>query len=195
MKHIFPILTLIIFSACNSDSDVNEKENELLKKEIELMKKEQEINSRQKPVDSSKNTVVAKAPKDNSNWINYNHPFGYEIELPSYFEKSTLTATGIQYFTNNLSDEIELNIQTIDGGGSYASLTYDYQENINTYEGIDYKILKDTWFVVSGTDENGIYYIKEIIKKGRIHHMTLRYPVRFRDIFDSILPRIVKSFR
>ena len=63
------------------------------------------------------------------------------------------------------------------------------------YGNLGYKILKDNWFVISGKKGNEIYYFKTIIKNGKTHYLRISYPISQKDIFDSILPRISKSFR
>ena len=185
----FFVLTIL---SCNQNS-TTEKENELLKKENELLKKEQELNSKdktQEPIKLRSNNSTSRS----DTWKTFNHKYGFRIELPSYFWEGSMTASGIQYYTNDLNENITLTVAT-SGEGSNSSLANEYQTTINSISGIDYKILKDNWFVVSGQDEEGIYYLKTLVKNGQTHFLAVHYPVSQKDIFDSILPRISKSFK
>jgi hypothetical protein len=190
-KFLSALFVVTIFS-CNQNS-TTEKENELLKKENELLKKEQELNSKYKTQEPAKPTANNTSNRADT-WKKFNHKYGFTIELPSYFSKGALTASGIQYYINDLNDNITVTVETI-GEGSISSLTNEYQSTINSSSGVDYKILKENWFVVSGQDEEGIYYLKTLVKNGQTHFLAVRYPVSQKDIFDSILPRISKSFK
>lgn len=44
-------------------------------------------------------------------------------------------------------------------------------------------------------EEDEIFYMKTIIKNGQTHYLKITYPASQKEIFDSILPRISKSFR
>ena len=140
----------------------------------------------------SVSTSSAKA--QSTNWKKFNQEFGFRIELPSYFEKGSLTASGIQYFTTELNEDIMVFVET-SGEGSSISLANDYQSTINSTKGISYKLLKETYYVISGKQNNEIYYFKTLVKNGQTFYLSICYPIKQKDIFDSILPRIIKSFK
>lgn len=183
---------ILIQCSCNQGSTV-EKENELLKKENELLKKEQELNSKQNN-NESLNSNTVPTTSTNKGWITFNHRYGYTIELPNYFKEGALTASAIQYYVNDLNDDIIISVETT-GEGSMSSLANDYQNSINSESGVDYKVLKNNWYVVSGQNEQGIYYFRTFVKNGQTHYLRIEYPVSKKDIFDSLLPRISKSFK
>ncbi|TCD11813.1 hypothetical protein [Oricola cellulosilytica] len=57
-----------------------------------------------------------------------------------------------------------------------------------------YKASGKNWLVVSGYDDNIIYYERhEFGSNGVIHTMTMRYPVRFRDKYDPFVGPIARS--
>jgi len=196
MRRLLNFLLLsfsLTIASCNQkDSSTTEKENELLKKENELLKKEQELNSKEKPTQTAKTN--SNPSNTSESWRTFNHKYGFTIDLPNYFKEGTLTALGIQYYINDLNDNITIMVGT-NAEGSNASLKDDYQRDIKSSEGCDYKIFKDSWFVISGQDKEGIYYQKTILKNGQTHFLEIRYPETQKDIFDNILPRISKSFR
>ena len=191
LKSVFSLALFATIISCNQNQNNKvEKENELLKKENELLKKEQELNSKDNL--NSKDSKVSI--KTNDTWKIFHHKYGFSIELPDYFSEGALTASGIQYYINDLNENINVTVETM-GEGSTSSLMKDYQSTINTSTGCDYKVYKNNWFVVSGQDENGIYYFKTIIKNGQTHYLAIHYPQSQKEIFDIILPRISKSFK
>lgn len=196
MTRLLKIVSLLFFLtiiSCNqNNSSATEKENELLKKENELLKKEQELNSKDKAAQTINTNSTPSSSSDS--WKTFNHKYGFALELPNYFKEGSLTASGIQYYINDLNDNITIMVETV-GEGSNASLKDDYQFQLKSSEGCDYKILKDNWFVLSGQDKEGIYYQKTILKNGQTHYLSIRYPTTQKDIFDNILPRISKSFK
>lgn len=194
MTKLYKLLSLLAFMAmisCNSNY-TSDKENELLKKENALLLKEKELNSKAK-IQEAVNSNVKTSKLNNNNWKQFKHRYGFTIDLPNYFREGSLTASGIQYYTADLDEDIILTVEAIVDGSS-ISLAKEYQDNTNTLNGISYKVLKDSWYVISGQDEEDIYYLKSYIKSGRTFCLSLHYPMMYKDIFDSILPRIAKSF-
>jgi len=202
MKNILKsILAFCILIQCScNQSSTTEKENELLKKENELLKIEQELNSKGKNNQSddinneSLNSNTNPTTSTNNSWITFNHRYGFSIELPNYFKEGALTASAIQYYVNDLNDDIIISVETT-GEGSMSSLANDYQNTINSESGVDYKVLKNNWYVVSGQNQQGIYYFRTFVKNGQTHYLRIEYPLSKKDIFDSLLPRISKSFK
>jgi hypothetical protein len=202
MKNILKsILAFCILIQCScNQSSTTEKENELLKKENELLKIEQELNSKGKNNQSddinneSLNSNTNPTTSTNNSWITFNHRYGFSIELPNYFKEGALTASAIQYYVNDLNDDIIISVETT-GEGSMSSLANDYQNTINSESGVDYKVLKNNWYVVSGQNQQDIYYFRTFFKNGQTHYLRIEYPVSKKDIFDSLLPRISKSFK
>ena len=190
---------ILIQCSCNQVS-TTEKENELLKKENELLKKEQELNSKENNNESeninneSLSSNTNPTTSTNDSWITFKHRYGFTIELPNYFKEGPLTASAIQYYINDLNDDIIISVATT-GEGSLSSLANDYQNTINSENWVDYKVLKNNWYVISGQNEQGIYYTRTFVKNGQTHYLRIEYPVSKKDIFDSLLPRISKSFK
>jgi hypothetical protein len=109
-------------------------------------------------------------------WKTFNHKYGFRIELPNYFKLGGLTHSGIQYYTTDLNENIMVTVETI-GEGSNGSLAKDFQMEINSTKGIGYKILKDTWYVISGKEGGEIFYMKTIIKNGQTHYLRISYQI------------------
>ena len=62
---------------------------------------------------------------------------------------------------------------------------------------ITYKIKKNIWFVVSGTDKGKIFYKKVIydVKDGQFINFEILYPKSLRTSYDSITGYIAKSMK
>lgn len=187
---IILILTLTLFGCGQSNKSTIEKENELLKRENEVLKREKELKD--KPQQAEKPISIQKVRSDN--WKTFNHKYGFSIDLPNYFSEGSLTASGIQYYITDIDPEISLGIETI-GEASQTSLIKDYQTYLNSTDGIDYKVLRDNFFVISGQNIEGIYYYKMFIKNNRKYFLMLTYPQTQKDLFDNLLPRISKSLK
>ena len=200
MRHILTFalcLLTLLFSSCSSvekndkDKALTEKENELLKKENDLLKKEQELNNKSKSTQSTATT--SKETANSNNWKTFNHKYGFTIQLPNYFSIGSLTASGLQYYTTDIDQNIMVAVES-SGDGSQTGLIKDYQMRLNSEEGIKYKVLRDNWFVVSGENSEGVYYYKGIIKGGQSYFLMISYPSVHKDLMDNILPKISKSF-
>jgi len=127
-------------------------------------------------------------------WKTFNHENGFTIQLPNYFSKGLLVAAGtLQYFDNKIDDSISLSVESF-GHGNSAELQSTYENDLTTYKGISYKVIKPNWYVISGQNEEGIFYNKSIIRNGVQHHLRITYPVHEKALFDAILPRLSSSF-
>lgn len=126
-------------------------------------------------------------------WKTFNHKYGFSLQLPYYFKVGSLTASSIQYYINEQNDNISLNVFT-NGIGSKEILKKSYQSLLNATLGCDYKILGDNYFIISGQNEDGIYFIKEFIKNQQTHTLSIFYPLNEKDNFGPLIPEIVKSF-
>jgi hypothetical protein len=197
MKVKTAIIIILAFGQINcsnkSDQALIEKENELLKKEIELLKKEYELKSK----DSTSKTSASNKNENSTiddNWKTFNHEFGYTIQLPCYFSLGGLTASSIQYYDNDLFDDIMVGVESL-GTGSQTSLIKDYELYSKETDGVTYKELGDNWFVISGKKRNEIFYYKMISRNNETHFLMITYPKSKKELFDRILPRISKSFQ
>jgi len=56
-------------------------------------------------------------------------------------------------------------------------------------------VIKDNWFVVSGEQEDDIYYIKEYFKDNQTYTLSISYPKKHSDYFNQVLGKISKSFK
>ncbi len=139
-------------------------------------------------------SVFFNSSNGQTTWTTYHLKYGYSLDLPYYFSKGGLTASSIQYFYNSIDRKINLTIESL-GGGNSSALIQAYGMDTKRLTGIQYESLHDTWYVISGSDKDKIYYYKTILVNNLIHYLRIEYPTNQKPLFDSILPRISKSFK
>jgi hypothetical protein len=81
------------------------------------------------------------------------------------------------------------------GRGTSSELRALFESDLKTYDGITYKVLKRDWYVISGQNEEGIFYNKSMIKIGVMHHLRINYPVRCKAQMDTVITKISASFK
>jgi len=126
-------------------------------------------------------------------WKTFTHKNGFSISLPNYFKQGIYVAT-LQYYDNNLDSTIDLAVETV-GSGTKADLIKNYNSEIQSNKKISYSLLKAKWYVVSGIDDNIIYYDKIILKHDILYRLTIRYPSEKKETVDKILGKIAESFK
>jgi hypothetical protein len=107
-------------------------------------------------------------------WKTFNHKNGFTIQLPDYFKTGLLVAgETLQYYTTEKDNQIYLNVETA-GEGTQETLQSSFNADLKSDE-IAYKLLKPTWYVVSGKQEGDIFYNKTIIKDGVLYCLNYSY--------------------
>ena len=86
---------------------------------------------------------------------------------------ATLTAFGANRLERSLQDEFR-----------------SAQENRN----VTYRVLKNDWFVVSGTESGKVFYQKTLLRGDAFKTLIIEYDETERARFDSITTRIARSF-
>ena len=128
-------------------------------------------------------------------WKTFTHHNGFTIQLPHYFKKGLLVASGtLQYFDNSLDSNSTVSVESF-GIGTEEELKSSYNGDLKLYKGISYKVLKPAWYVISGQNEEGVFYNKSIIKNKMQHHLRIQYSVNRKPLFDTLLARVSTSFK
>ncbi|MGX7668736.1 hypothetical protein [Flavobacterium pedocola] len=128
-------------------------------------------------------------------WKTFTAQYGVSVELPDYFSKGILVAGGtLQWFNNKVNKDFELTIESF-GNGSGKDLEETYKNDLKNEKNIVYKVKRNTWYVISGKNEDGIYYHKSIIKNGIQFHLRIIYPEKDKQFAESIIGRISTSFK
>ncbi len=60
---------------------------------------------------------------------------------------------------------------------------------------VTYEALKGTWFVISGTDSQGIFYRRTIAADERLATFQLTYPAALRAIYDEVAAKLSRCLR
>lgn len=142
--------------------------------------------------------LIAFTAKSQSAWKTFNHKNGYTLQLPDYFKEGSLVAGGtLQWYPTKLDNDISVTVEMW-GNGTQEELQSYYNNDLKSEKGITYKIIKPTWYVISGHLTDGIefiFYQKSIIRNGALYHLRIRYPENQKQLFDGILGKISASFK
>lgn len=126
-------------------------------------------------------------------WKTVDHKNGFHLQIPSYFKKGLLVAAGtLQYYDNTLDKSIVTSVESF-GEGTEAALQKEYKDDLKNYTAT-YSTIKPTWFVISGTDKEGVFYLKTIIAHGQAHRLRLTYPKEKQQQVDQFLATMAASF-
>jgi hypothetical protein len=127
------------------------------------------------------------------NWQSINHKNGFHLLLPAYFKPGLLVASGtLQYYDNTLDSALLVTVETF-GKGTRAALQQEYKDELQR-NSVTYSVLKSKWFVVSGTDDEGVFYLKTIISDEQMHHLRISYPPEKKPEADKFLGKMAASF-
>jgi hypothetical protein len=77
----------------------------------------------------------------------------------------------------------------------FDSLQSQMESTGKRFDKISYKAKGKNWFVLSGFNGNKIIYIKTFIGKEYINDLSLEYPKEFKDKYDKIVSKVVRSFK
>lgn len=145
-------------------------------------------------------TLISIAGHSQTTWKTFKHKNGYVIQLPNYFSTGLLVAAGtLQWYDNTLDKNIQLTVESFGNGGvSDSAFQFEYISAQSTFKTITYKVIKPTWFVITGEEEDdelGIGYEKTIIRNGNQYNLRISYPKNKQALLNTIIPRISASFK
>lgn len=125
-----------------------------------------------------------------SNWNTYNQN-GYSIELPDYILQVS-SQNSVDLFANSNNKDIHVSIVSapLDKMGFNSKYVSEIANS-----GVTYKLIKDSVYTVSYTDNNTINYHKSFISNGTVHSLIISYPNKQKSQFDLVLQRIGRSFK
>jgi len=71
-----------------------------------------------------------------------------------------------------------------------------YREELNQpNQTVTYKRLADNWFVISGYENNRVFYNKTLLHQGDVLTLSIDYDKAFQPKFDPIVAAISRSFQ
>ena len=129
-----------------------------------------------------------------------NRHFGYRLHFPAQlFQKKTPSENGdgASFATADNRATVKIFGAFNDDGMSINEYRSTILKNFSGYENIDYGPVRRTWFVLSGTRGERIYYQKVIFSCGGkvVNILAINYPKAEKKPFDPIVEGLEKSFR
>ena len=137
------------------------------------------------------------------NWRSYqNDRYGTTIDYPDFFKPGPPPDNddGRRFKS---ADRAEFAVFA-----SYGALDFDLAgyrkyilEKLGPGKAVTYQAHGDDWFVVSGTEGDGIFYERYMLPHGKamaegfVEGFVMSYPAALKRTYDSIVARMAKSFR
>jgi hypothetical protein len=192
---VLVVLGIVLFSCSESGNA-----DELKTKELELKERELELREKELEETEAKDEVKNEAKLDFQWDSYYNQRYDFSVAYPSNFlkEKGESDARDGNTFTNaNGSSEMR-------ASGTYNALDQTIKEQFQSatennryYDDeriVTYKVQKGNWFVVSGTYNESIFYVKTILKNDTFYTLYFEYHPSEKKQFDEIIQRVTKDF-
>lgn len=177
------IITMLLFSCSNGKKDINASNVKL---------------NTTKENNDSINTQKLKSERSDNGILSFeyyiNSRFGFSVKYPSNLtgKNESENGDGREFFS---SEGFKM---TVYGSNDVSALnqTIDdiFKEELSRHKDVTYKVKKNNWFVISGYDEQFIYYIKKYVGKGSTNTLSMMYPSNLRDKYYDVVSAISKSF-
>ncbi|MCS6885472.1 MAG: hypothetical protein RMM17_02400 [Acidobacteriota bacterium] len=139
--------------------------------------------------------AVEAHAQSNDYRIYYNNRFGYSIEYPA----NLLIPQGE---SDNGDGQTFLSPDGKSKAIVYAgydvlgeSLTQLYNRDLKSRKGVTYKLLRQNFFVISGIEDDQVFYRKTFCKKNIIYTFEISYPAAEKPTYDAVTTKMSKSFR
>jgi hypothetical protein len=148
-------------------------------------------------------TPAAAQRSGTPNWRTYqNDRYGTTIDYPGLFKAEPPP-----------DNDDGRRFKSADGAefavfASYGALDFDlagYQkyilQKLGPGKAVTYQAHGDDWFVVSGTEGDGIFYERYMLSQGKamaegfVQGFVMSYPTALKQTYDPIVARMAKSFR
>jgi hypothetical protein len=134
-------------------------------------------------------------------WLTYqNDRYGTTIDYPDFFKAEPPP-----------DNDDGRRFKSADGAefavfASYGALDFDlagYQkyilEKLGPGKAVTYQAHGEDWFVISGTEGDGIFYQRYMLSQGKavgfVQGFVMSYPAARKETYDPIAARMAKSFR
>jgi hypothetical protein len=130
-------------------------------------------------------------------WLSYqNDRYGTTIDYPEVFKmQPPPDADDGRAFKT--ADGADFTVSASYFGLDFTVAKYhDYiVKNLDPGSAIAYETRGKTWFVISGTRAERIFYEKHLLSHGMNEDFVMSYPASARQVYDPIVARMAKSFR
>jgi hypothetical protein len=146
--------------------------------------------------------VPAQTREVVSGWVSYvNERFGFTFRYPtSVFEPERRTEAGDgEVFAGVRGLEGRLLVGALENADRHTVASYMNFIRRESYSGynIDYAPRGQTWFVLSGENDQNVFYEKVMFSCGGriISSFALLYPIASKAMFDPVVEGVEKTFR
>jgi len=140
------------------------------------------------------NIAYAQAPAGYQSY--YNSRFEYSISYTSLLVPQGEAANGDGQKFLTRDGKVEMLVY---GSNNALEKTLRglYQEKVSKADNrtITYQVLKGDWFVVSGTENNKVFYEKTMLHNGAFKTFRIVYDKAVKDTWDPITAKIARSFK
>jgi hypothetical protein len=142
-----------------------------------------------------------QAREDVAGWVPYvNERFGFSFRYPtSVFAPERRTEAGDGEVFAGMRGHGHLLVGAFENADSHTVASYMSYIRRESYSGydIDYAPRGQTWFVLSGENDQSVFYEKVMFSCGGriISSFALTYPITSKAMFDPVVEGIEKSFR
>lgn len=147
--------------------------------------------------DTKATGAFTKSPSHPGYTTYANERFGYQIDYPQEFVLGTPpqseTLESMQF--DSPDGKALLTIQAGNTGGDRLIDFYNTLKEGFAGEKILYQVIKDKWFVMTGTYTGKIFYTKAFVGRGSINYFLFTYPAKEKDKYGNVVANIEKSFR
>lgn len=192
MKKFLLIITMIsiLLVGC-STSSIDSASNNISTSNIENKNDNIEI-------DNSTNKVSIKNDniKNNVNiqYIPYANPrFGFSIMYPDFLVNKFESDNGDGIELSNAEGTVKLVVSGINNTLENSPIQ-EFEEELKFYGNVSYKNLSGNNFVITGHDNDYIYYQYTVVGTGSINRFRIIYPNSQKDEFDEIIENLINSF-
>lgn len=129
-----------------------------------------------------------------------NEQLGYSISYPKEILLLQDSGNGEEQIFKSAEGKAELRIYSdkrVDKSGTPLSFNTAYEEDIADKKGrqIAHSALSPNYYVISGLDQDMLYYQKTIFTKGALVTAVLKYPKEEKDTYNAMLSPIFNSFK
>jgi hypothetical protein len=152
-------------------------------------------------------SLAIAAPAQGREWLSgeawapyVNERFGFSFRYPTdVFAPERRSEAGDGEVFSGLRGQGRLLVgalENVDGHSIASYMSFVRRESYSDYR-FDYAPRRQTWFVLSGENDQNVFYEKVIFScSGRIiNSFALIYPIASKALFDPIVEGIEKTFR
>jgi hypothetical protein len=140
------------------------------------------------------NVLVGGGATAQQSWYTYcNARFGQCAEIPPRFKSNPPPENGDGLVFRD-TDGMSITVSARNNALS-STLASERSELLNEKRSPTYQTAGPNWFVLSGSENDMIYYVRMIVTPDVIATLWIEYPIQRKDMYDPLISRISQSFK